>query len=54
MQTYLSDKMPPPPKKKGKIKKLKKWDLTKLENSYIIIPFFGGGGHYVTKTSLLF
>jgi hypothetical protein len=49
LQTYLSDKMPP---KKVKIKKRKKWDLAKLENSFLIISFFGG--HFVTKTSLLF
>jgi hypothetical protein len=50
MQTCLSDKMPP---KKVKIKKRKKWYLTRLENSFLISTF-GGGGHFVTKTSLLF
>ena len=39
MQTYLSDKMPP---KKVKIKKPKKWDLANLENSFLILTFFGG------------
>jgi hypothetical protein len=39
MQTYLCDKMPP---KKVKIKKRKKWDLANLENSFLIITFFGG------------
>jgi hypothetical protein len=48
MQTYLSDKMPPI---KGKIKKRKKWDLANLENSFLILLFWG---HFVTKTSLLF
>ncbi len=38
-QTYLSDKMSP---KKGKIKKLKKWDLAKLENSFLTLTFLGG------------
>ncbi len=36
MQTYLCDKMPP---KKVKIKKQKKWDLAKLENSFLILTF---------------
>ncbi len=39
MQTCLSDKMPP---KKVNIKKRKKWDLTKLENSFLIPTFLGG------------
>ncbi len=39
MQTYLSDKMPP---KKFIIEKRKKWDLAKLENSFLIITFLGG------------
>ncbi len=39
MRTYLSDKMPP---KKVKIEKRKKWDLEKLENSFLIITFWGG------------
>ncbi len=39
MQTYLSDKMPP---KKVKIKKRKKWDLASLENSFLLLTFFGG------------
>jgi hypothetical protein len=38
MQTYLCDKMPP---NKVKIKKLKKWDIAKLENSIFLI-FWGG------------
>jgi hypothetical protein len=38
-QTCLRDKMPP---KKVKIKKRKKWDLAKLENSFQILTFFGG------------
>ncbi len=38
-QTCLSDKMPT---EKVKIKKRKKWDLAKLENSFLIITFFGG------------
>jgi hypothetical protein len=37
MQTYLSDKMPP---KKLKLKNKKK-DLAKLENSFLIITFWG-------------
>jgi hypothetical protein len=40
MQTYLCNKMPPPPK--VKIKKRKKWDLAKLENSFLILTFWGG------------
>ncbi len=40
------------PPNKVKIKKRKKWDLAKLENSFFISTFFGG--HFVTKTSLLF
>jgi hypothetical protein len=39
MQTYLCDKMPP---KKGKIKIRKKWDLANLENSFLILTFWGG------------
>ncbi len=39
MQTYLSDKIPP---KKVKIKNEKKWDLANLENSFLILTFFGG------------
>ena len=39
MQTYLSDKMPP---KKLKLKNDKKWDLANLENSFLILTFFGG------------
>jgi hypothetical protein len=39
MQTYLSDKMLP---KKVIIEKRKKWDLAKLENSFLIITFLGG------------
>ncbi len=37
MQTYLSDKMPP---QKVKIKKRKKQDLAKLENSFFNFNFF--------------
>ncbi len=46
MQTYFSDKVP---QKKLKWKKMKKWDLAKLENSFLIVNFFfggGGGGHF--------
>ncbi len=39
MQTYLSDKMPP---KKLKFKNKKKWDLTNLENRFLILTFWGG------------
>jgi hypothetical protein len=39
MQTYLSDKMT---SKKLKLKNEKKWDLAKLENSFLILSFFGG------------
>ncbi len=42
MQTYLGDKMPP---KKVKIKKRKKIGLTKLENSFLIITFWGAFCH---------
>jgi hypothetical protein len=49
MQTYLSDKMPP---KKVKIKKLKKMGLGKFRKQFFNFNFFGG--HFVTKTSLLF
>jgi hypothetical protein len=49
MQTYLSDKMPPI---KVKIKKRQKMGLSKFRNSFLILTFFGG--HFVTKTSLLF
>jgi hypothetical protein len=42
MQTYACDKMPP---KKVKIKKRKKWDLAKLENSFIILAFWGAFCH---------
>jgi hypothetical protein len=38
VRTYLSDKMPP---KKVKVKN-KKWNLAKLENSFIIFTFWGG------------
>ncbi len=39
MQTYLSDKMPI---KKVEIEKNdKKWDLANLENSLLILTFFG-------------
>jgi hypothetical protein len=49
MQTYLSDKMPP---KKVKIKKRKKMGLSKFRKQFFNFNFFGG--HFVTKTSLLF
>jgi hypothetical protein len=39
LQTYLSDKMPP---KKLKLKNDEKWDLANLENSFLILTFFGG------------
>jgi hypothetical protein len=35
----ISDKMPP---KKLYLKNKKKWDLAKLENSFLIITFLGG------------
>jgi hypothetical protein len=38
MQTYLSDKMPTT---KSKNLKTKKWDLAKLENSFLILTFLG-------------
>jgi hypothetical protein len=38
MQIYHSDEMPP---EKVKIKKRKKWDLAKLENSFLILTFWG-------------
>jgi hypothetical protein len=41
----------PPPQKKVKIKKLKKWDEAKLENSFFLFELFVG--HFVTKTSFL-
>ncbi len=34
------------------LKNDKKWDLANLENSFLILFFLGG--HFVTKTSLLF
>ncbi len=34
MQTYLRDKMP--------LKNEKQWDLAKLENSFLILTFWGG------------
>jgi hypothetical protein len=40
MQTHLSEKMPPPPKKKGKIKKRKKWD--KIRKWFFHFNFLGG------------
>jgi hypothetical protein len=49
MQTCLSDKMPP---KKVKIKKRKKMGLSKFRIQFFNFNFFGG--HFVTKTSLLF
>ncbi len=49
MQTYLSDKMPP---KKVIIEKLKKMGLGKIRKQFFNYNFFGG--HFVTKTSLLF
>ncbi len=49
MQTYLSDKMPP---QKVIIKKRKKMGLGKIRKQFFNYNFFGG--HFVTKTSLLF
>ncbi len=49
MQTYLSDKMP---SKKVKIIKRKKMGLRKFRKQFFNFNFFGG--HFVTKTSLLF
>jgi hypothetical protein len=49
MQTYLSDKMPP---KRVKIKKRQKMGLSKFRKQFFNFNFFGG--HFVTKTSLLF
>ncbi len=49
MPTYLSDKMPP---KKVKIKKREKMGLSKFRKQFFNFNFFGG--HFVTKTSLLF
>ncbi len=49
MQTYLSDKMPP---KKVKIEKRQKMGLSKFRKQFFNFNFFGG--HFVTKTSLLF
>jgi hypothetical protein len=49
MQTYLCDKMPP---KKVKIKKRQKMGLSKFRKQFFNFNFFGG--HFVTKTSLLF
>jgi hypothetical protein len=40
MQTYLCDKMPT----KKVIKKKIKSDLAKLDNGFLILTFFGGGG----------
>jgi hypothetical protein len=42
MQTYLSDKMT---SKKLKLKNEKKWDLAKLENSFLILSFLGAFCH---------
>ncbi len=50
MQTYLSDKMPP---KKVKIKKRQKNGTgSKFRKQFFNYNFFGG--HFATKTSLLF
>ncbi len=49
MQTYLNDKMPP---KKVIIDKRKKMGLGKIRKQVFNYNFFGG--HFVTKTSLLF
>jgi hypothetical protein len=47
-------KCPPPQKKKMlKFKKEKKWGWAKLENTVLISTVFLGG-HFVTRTSLLF
>ncbi len=40
------------PQKKLKLKNEKNWDLAKLVNSFFNYNFLGG--HFVTKTSLLF
>jgi hypothetical protein len=44
--------MPPPPKKKVKVIKRKKWDFTKLENRFFNFNFFRR--HFVIKRSLHF
>jgi hypothetical protein len=45
MQTYLSNKMhPPPPKKKLKLKN-NKWDFAKLKNGSLIFTFWGAFCH---------
>jgi hypothetical protein len=49
MQAYLSDKMPP---KIVKIKKRQKMELSKFRKQFFNFNFFGG--HFVTKTNLLF
>jgi hypothetical protein len=49
MQTYLCDKMPP---QKVMIEKRKKMGLNKIRKQFFNYNFFGG--HFVTKTSLLF
>jgi hypothetical protein len=49
MQTYLSDKMPP---KKVIIENRKKMGLGKIRKQFFNYNFLGG--HFVTKTSLLF
>jgi hypothetical protein len=49
MLTYLCEKMPP---QKVKIKKLKKMGFSKIRKQFFNFKFFGG--HFVTKTSLLF
>jgi hypothetical protein len=49
MQTYLSDKMLP---KNVKITKRKKMGLSKFRIQFFNFNFLGG--HFVTKTSLLF
>ncbi len=52
MKTYLSDKMPPPPKKKLKLKKWKIMGLSKIRIPFFNLKFFKG--HFVTRTSLFF
>jgi hypothetical protein len=42
MHLTLVTKFPPP--KKLKLKNHKKWDLANLENCFLILTFFWGGG----------
>jgi hypothetical protein len=51
MQTYLSDKMSP---KKVIIENEKRLDLAKLENRFLIITFFLGGGGILSLRQVCF